>query len=63
MTKTKERVIQSVVPPLYNRMISGMSKYTGTSKSQVVSKAVEKYFDSMSPGEREHILNIDKAVK
>ena len=59
----KDNPVQSYIPPLYNRLLSGLSKYTGTSKSQVVSKAVEKYFDEMTPGEREKILNIDKAVK
>jgi predicted DNA-binding protein len=58
----KDDSVRVYVPPLYNRMISGLSKYAGTSKSKIVAKAVEKFFDEMHPMEREKILSMDKTV-
>ena len=55
--------VQAYVKPKYLSLISGQSKMDGASKSEVVAKAVEKYFDEMPSHEREKILSIDKAVR
>jgi predicted DNA-binding protein len=60
---TKDYPVQAYLPPLYNRMILGLSKYTGSSKSKIATKAIEKYFDDMHPQEREKILSLEKTIK
>ena len=60
---SKPNSVTAYIKPKYDRLINGLSKLDGSSKSEVAAKAIEQYFDAMHPKDREKILNIDKAVR
>jgi hypothetical protein len=48
--------VQAYPPPVYGKMIKGMARETGISQSEVVTRAVKAYFDSMPESERQNLL-------
>ena len=50
--------IQTTLPPLQARLVSGYAEFTGMTKSQVIADAVKAKFEAMPIQERDRILRV-----